>query len=118
MSESFAALLDESLSTLEMQPGSIVTGVVLDVASDVVDFKKGDRVFTHHHVSCYDCHFCNHGNETMCKKYSETNLSPCGLSEEYVVPAWNVSHGGVLKISDLSFRKLPPKWLKRPRNMF
>ena len=29
MSESFAALLDESLSTLEMQPGSIVTGVVL-----------------------------------------------------------------------------------------
>ena len=31
MSESFAALLDESLSTLEMQPGSIVTGVVLDV---------------------------------------------------------------------------------------
>ena len=35
MSESFAALLDESLSTLEMQPGSIVTGVVLDV-----DFKK------------------------------------------------------------------------------
>ena len=42
----------------------------------------------------------------MCKKYSETNLSPCGLSEEYVVPAWNVSHGGVLKISDsLSFEE-------------
>jgi L-iditol 2-dehydrogenase len=36
----------------------------------------------------------------MCPKYYETNLSPCGLSEEYVVPAWNVSHGGVLKISD------------------
>ena len=30
----------------------------------------------------------------------KTNLSPCGLSEEYVVPAWNVAHGGVLKISD------------------
>ena len=29
-----------------------------------------------------------------------------GLSEEYVVPAWNVSHGGVLKISDsLSFEE-------------
>jgi L-iditol 2-dehydrogenase len=34
----------------------------------------------------------------MCEKYSETNLSPCGLSEEYVVPEWNVSHGGVLKL--------------------
>ena len=89
-----------------MRLGHEPAGVVLDVASDVVDFKKGDRVFTHHHVSCYDCHFCNHGNETMCKKYSETNLSPCGLSEEYVVPAWNVSHGGVLKISDsMSFEE-------------
>ena len=42
----------------------------------------------------------------MCPKYYETNLSPCGLSEEYVVPAWNVNHGGVLKISDsLSFEE-------------
>ena len=89
-----------------MRLGHEPAGIILDVASDVINFKKGDRVFTHHHVSCYDCHFCNHGNETMCKKYSETNLSPCGLSEEYVVPAWNVSHGGVLKISDsLSFEE-------------
>ncbi len=81
-------------------------GVVLDIGSDVTEFKKGDRVFTHHHVPCYDCHLCNHDNETMCKKYYETNLLPCGLSEEYVVPAWNVSHGGVLNISDsLSFEE-------------
>jgi len=83
-----------------MRLGHEPSGIVLDVGSDVTEFKKGDRVFTHHHVPCYDCHYCNHGNETMCKKYYETNLSPCGLSEEYVVPAWNVSHGGVLKISD------------------
>ncbi|MGY5147418.1 MAG: zinc-dependent dehydrogenase [Candidatus Nitrosopumilus sp. bin_7KS] len=83
-----------------MRLGHEPSGIILDVGSDVTEFKKGDRVFTHHHVSCYDCHYCNHGNETMCKKYSETNLSPCGLSEEFVVPAWNVSHGGVLKISD------------------
>ena len=78
----------------------------MDVGPDVTDFQKGDRVFTHHHVPCYDCHYCNHGNETMCKKYYETNLSPCGLSEEYVVPSWNVSHGGVLKIPDsMSFEE-------------
>lgn len=89
-----------------MRLGHEPAGVVLDVGVDVVDFKIGDRVFTHHHVPCYDCHFCNHNNETMCKKYSETNLVPCGLSEEYVVPAWNVTHGGVLKISDsLSFEE-------------
>jgi L-iditol 2-dehydrogenase len=83
-----------------MRLGHEPAGIILEVGSNVADFKKGDRVFTHHHVPCYSCHYCKHGNETMCPKYSETNLSPCGLSEEYVVPEWNVKHGGVLKIPD------------------
>lgn len=83
-----------------MKLGHEPAGVIIEVGTKVSDFKKGDRVFTHHHVPCYDCHYCNHGNETMCPKYYESNLSPCGLSEEYVVPEWNVTHGGVLKIPD------------------
>ena len=83
-----------------MRLGHEPAGTIIDVGSNVKDFKKGDRVFTHHHVPCYSCHLCNHGNETMCPKYYETNLSPCGLSEEYIVPEWNVTHGGVLKIPD------------------
>ena len=89
-----------------MRLGHEPAGIILDIGSEVTGFRIGDRVFTHHHVPCYDCHLCNHGNETMCSKYYETNLSPCGLSEEYVVPAWNVSHGGILKISDsISFEE-------------
>lgn len=83
-----------------MRLGHEPAGIILDVGSNVDDFKTGDRVFTHHHVPCYSCHYCKHGNETTCKKYSETNLSPCGLSEEYVVPEWNVTHGGVLKLPE------------------
>ena len=83
-----------------MRLGHEPAGVIIDVGSDVTEFKKGDRVFTHHHVPCYSCHMCIHGNETMCQKYYESNLSPCGLSEQYVVPNWNVSHGGVLKLPD------------------
>ncbi len=41
MSESFAALLDKSLNTLDMQPGSIVSGVVLDVDKDWVTVHVG-----------------------------------------------------------------------------
>ena len=41
MTESFASLLDESLGTLEMQPGSIVTGVVLDVDKEWVTVHVG-----------------------------------------------------------------------------
>ncbi|MCE9651826.1 MAG: zinc-dependent dehydrogenase [Nitrosarchaeum sp.] len=89
-----------------MRLGHEPAGIIVDVSPDVSAFKKGDRVFTHHHVPCYSCHLCKHGNETMCPKYYETNLSPCGLSEEYVVPKWNVDHGGVLKIPDsMSFEE-------------
>ena len=41
MSESFSALLDESLSSLDMQPGSIVSGVVLDIDKDYVTVHVG-----------------------------------------------------------------------------
>jgi small subunit ribosomal protein S1 len=41
MSENFATLQDHSLSTLEMQPGSIVTGVVLDVDKEWVTVHVG-----------------------------------------------------------------------------
>lgn len=83
-----------------MKLGHEPSGIVIDVGSGSMMFKKGDRVFTHHHVPCYSCHLCKHGSETMCSKYYETNLSPCGLSEQYVVPRWNVDHGGVLKLAD------------------
>jgi small subunit ribosomal protein S1 len=41
MSENFAALLDESLKTLEMQPGTIVSGVVLDLDKEWVTVHVG-----------------------------------------------------------------------------
>ena len=41
MSESFSSLLDKSLSSLDMQPGSIVSGVVLDVYKDWVTVHDG-----------------------------------------------------------------------------
>ena len=41
MSENFAALLDESLNTLEMRPGTIVSGVVLDLDKEWVTVHVG-----------------------------------------------------------------------------
>ena len=85
-----------------MRLGHEPAGTIAEVGSEISNFSVGDRVFTHHHVACYsdDCHECNHGNETMCQKYYESNLEPCGLADEYIVPEWNVKHGGVLKIPD------------------
>ena len=41
MSESFAELFEESLKTVDMVPGSIVTGVVIDVDKDWVTVHAG-----------------------------------------------------------------------------
>jgi len=91
-----------------MRLGHEPAGNIIKVGNEVKNFKIGDRVFTHHHVACYSdsCHECSHGNETMCKEYYSSNLNPCGLADEYVVPDWNVVHGGVLKIPDsMSFEE-------------
>ena len=66
-----------------MRLGHEPAGIITQVGQEVSNFVVGDRVFTHHHVACYsdDCHECSHGNDTMCKKYYESNLEPCGLAD-------------------------------------
>ena len=42
----------------------------------------------------------------MCTMFHSSNIEPCGLSEEILVPSWNLSRGGVLKLpSYLEFEK-------------
>jgi L-iditol 2-dehydrogenase len=42
----------------------------------------------------------------MCKRYYESNLEPCGLADEFVIPEWNLMHGGLLRIpTNVSFEE-------------
>jgi len=65
-------------------------GVITEVGSKVEGFSKGDRVFAHHHVACLTCHYCRHGNYTMCQKFASTHLDPGGFAEYFRVPADNL----------------------------
>ncbi|MFL6308963.1 MAG: zinc-dependent dehydrogenase [Nitrososphaera sp.] len=73
-------------------------GEVVAVGGSVKGFTCGDRVFIHHHVACYSCHYCLHADYTMCPAYQTSNISPCGLAEHFLVPEWNISRGGLIKL--------------------
>ncbi len=84
--------------------GHEVSGVVTESAS--ASFDEGDRVIPHHHVSCNECDHCLSGAHTMCQRYKNSNFSPGGFADEFLVPAYNVTRGGVYRISDgLSFEE-------------
>lgn len=84
--------------------GHEAVGTIGGVGDGVSGYKKGERVFPHHHVPDYTCPLCQAGNETMCDRYRRSNLDPGGFAESFSVPKWNVAGGGVLKIpSDIDF---------------
>ncbi len=76
------------------------TGEIISVGKSVKGFSIGDRVFVHHHVSCHACHYCWHGDFTMCNMYQKSNIEPCGLSEQILIPAFNVIRGGLVKLPE------------------
>lgn len=73
-------------------------GEIVSIGGQVSDFIEGDRVFVHHHVSCSSCYYCLHGSSTMCSLYQKSNIDPCGLSELFLVPQYNIEHGALLKL--------------------
>lgn len=75
------------------------SGLVVEVGDGVSAFKPGDRVFMHHHVPCFVCHYCRRGFYSSCRTFRETHLDPGGFAEYVRVPALNVQRD-VLKIPD------------------
>lgn len=84
--------------------GHEVSGIVSESATD--EFRAGDMVVPHHHVSCNVCEFCKVGAGTMCSEFKASNFVPCGFSTLFIVPSYNVSHGGLHAMSrQLSFEE-------------
>jgi len=74
-------------------------GVVAEVGPGLHGFALGDRVFVHHHVPCFTCHYCQRGNYTLCATFKATHIDPGGFAELIRVPALNVRYD-VLHLPD------------------
>lgn len=66
------------------------TGVIVEAGKNVKEFQLGDRVFVHHHVACLKCHYCVHGDYTLCEQFTKTNIEPGGFAEYFRVPEPNL----------------------------
>ena len=92
--------LDGDSSKPSTKLGHEICGTVLKKGQNVnAEISEGMRVFVHHHTHCNECHYCLHGNHTMCEKYQDS-LDPCGMSEKFVLPEWNVLNGCLIPLCD------------------
>jgi L-iditol 2-dehydrogenase len=65
-------------------------GFVSQLGSGVKGFALGDRVFAHHHVPCFVCHYCRRGNYSCCETFKKKGIYPGGFAEYIRVAPINV----------------------------
>jgi len=86
--------------------GHEVSGEIVEAGAEIAKFKKGDRVFTTHHVPCDECHFCLTGHQTACDAFqTKNNFNPGGFSEYLKVSGKSVDTGTLLLPDEMSYEE-------------
>ena len=61
--------------------GHEIVGIIEDINSET-SFRAGDRIVSSHHIPCFTCTYCRHGNFSMCEHFKASNIYPGGFSEK------------------------------------
>lgn len=81
------------------------SGEIVDVGKDVTSFKKGDRVFVHHHAPCFTCRQCKRGDYVQCDTWRRTVIMPGGISEYILIPEINLENDTLNLPDTLSYEE-------------
>ncbi|MBO6258159.1 MAG: alcohol dehydrogenase catalytic domain-containing protein [Succinivibrio sp.] len=81
--------------------GHEICGIIEEVGSNVIGFKKGDRVAIANVIPCGHCSACLNGRENACLHRQAIGYEFNGGFEEYVlIPAVCIRSGNVVKLPD------------------
>ena len=73
---------------LPRTPGGEVAGRIVEVGTDVKEWKAGDEVAVQSNLFCGECEFCRRGDESLCLKGQLLGVQrDGGFAEKTVVPA-------------------------------
>jgi len=79
--------------------GHEVAGEVVEVGKLVTKWKPGDRVVVPHHIPCFVCAYCRHGNFSACPEFKLNTITPGGFAE-FIAVAGPSAEKGVLAIPE------------------
>ena len=81
--------------------GHEIVAIIEEINSETT-FKIGDKIITSHHIPCFECTYCKHGNFSMCHHFKETNIIPGGFSEKVFVSEEHLKNVAYLVPKDIS----------------
>lgn len=75
---------------------------IIDEIDSETDFKIGDKIVSSHHIPCFKCTYCEHGNYSMCEHFKKTNIFPGGFSEKVYVSEEHLKNVAYIVPNNLS----------------
>ncbi len=86
-----------------VQLGHEISGEIVEIGAGVEGWTVGQRVGVSHHVPCFTCPYCKHGNHSMCRQFKATNFEPGGFSEYVRLSALHVQHNTIRLPDEVSY---------------
>jgi L-iditol 2-dehydrogenase len=74
-------------------------GEIVETGAEVTSFRRGDRVFVHHHAPCLSCRYCKRKDYVQCALWRNTKIVPGGISEYIMIPRTNLEND-TIKLSE------------------
>jgi L-iditol 2-dehydrogenase len=83
--------------------GHEIAGEIVEVGSDVKQYRAGQRISASHHVPCNECHYCLRDHHTVCDTLRSTKFHPGGFSQYLRLPSINVDRGVYVIPDEMSY---------------